>query len=445
MRDVLILTVIVLSLLAAFRHPFAGILLWAWFSLMTPHLMAYGVYGIPLNAIIAAGTIASCFAHGEFQRVRITPISVLLVIFALLLYFSQLFSLAPEVSGEYFDRFFKTLIFIILISLTATTKLRVNALVWMLVISIGYFGAKGALFTLVTLGEYRVQGVTKAILEDNNHMGIALVSILPMILYLRGQSSVALVKHGLAVLVGLCVLAIIGTHSRGAFVSLVAFAGFLWLQSKHKIAITAALALMIPPAIAFMPSKWMDRMNSIQTATQDESFMGRVLSWQNNWELAKQNPFTGAGLRVAYEPDVVAREISPERADSAIAAHSIYFEILGGAGFLALAIYLSIFAVAFLTSTSLAREPVKGRFAALDHKAHPLWARRFGYFAQISLVAFGLGGASVSLEMWDGYWIIIALVAASAAIPGYKDKKETVGITPNHWRVNARMGSERMS
>lgn len=448
MRDLLVVLVVFASLAAAVRYPFVGILVWAWFSLITPHLMAFGVFGIPLNAAIAAVTMGSLVLHREFGKMRFTPITGLLIAFACLLWLSQQFSLKPDVSAEYFDRFFKTLIFVILVSLTATTKLRINALVWMLVLSIGYFGAKGALFTVLTLGEYRVQGVTEAILEDNNHMGIALVSILPMILYLRGEAVRPVVRHGLLALAGLCIFSVLGTHSRGAFLSLIAFGGFFWLQSKHKVSIMAVLMLATLPAIAFLPSKWGERMTSIGSATQDESFMGRVMSWQNNFDLAVQNPLTGAGLRVAYEPDVLASAIGHDRAETALAAHSIYFEILGGAGFLALGVYLGIFATAFFTARSMAAslKQSSGHFrGGAKAREHAAWAGRFGYFAQISLVAFGLGGASVSLEMWDGYWIVLALVGAAAAAPmsanvGQPVPAEKRAEAPRRWRAAARAG-----
>ncbi|MGH8596293.1 MAG: hypothetical protein ACREXT_06515, partial [Gammaproteobacteria bacterium] len=44
------------------------------------------------------------------------------------------------------------------------------------------------------------------------------------------------------------------------------------------------------------------------------------------------------------------------------------------------------------------------------------WQRQFGYFGQIALVVFAVGGATVSIEMWDGYLILIALTAAVSRI-----------------------------
>lgn len=437
MRDALLLVVIFGGLLATLRYPFVGMILWAWFSLLTPHQMAYGAFGIPLNMVIAATTLVAVILHGEAARFRFDWITFWLVCVAVWLFVSQANSLDPENSAIYFDRFIKTLLFTILCAQLATSRLRVHALIWAFVLSIGFFAAKGAVFTLATLGEYRVQGVPLTILEDNNHMGIAIATTLPMMLYLRGVAAKKWVRSALTLLFLMSVFSIIGTQSRGAFLSLVAFGGFFWLRSKRKFAILAAGALAVIPAIAFMPSKWSERMTTITEAGQDESFMGRVDAWVINTKFALERPLTGAGLRNPYQREL-AEKVDAERAPRAKAAHSIYFEMLGGAGFAGLAFYLALLGAAFLNSSRLQK------FGA-GSGARP-WQSRFAYFAQMSLVVFGIGGASTSLEMWDGYLLVIALVAATSRLA----REETAtspdaidGLKRHSWRGAARGGVAR--
>lgn len=403
MRDATLLAFIALCLTIALRHPFAGLLTWAWFTLMTPHQAAFGVYGVPLNVIIASVTIASYIISGEIYKFRFDPITCLVITFAGWLTVSQIFSLDPTNSAPYFDRFIKTLLFIMLCAQMAGGKLRFNALVWTIVASIGFFAAKGAAFTMATLGQYRVQGLPNTILEDNNHFGIAVATILPLILYLRAESANLWVKRGLLALFALSIIAIIGTHSRGAFIALVVFGGFFWFRARHKFTILAGLILLTAPTIAFMPGKWAERMMTIGEATQDESFMGRVDAWVINWKLANEHPVTGAGLRNSYQKEV-AQTVDIERAETAKAAHSIYFEVLGGSGFVGLFIYLLMFVAAFISAWRI-------YLSRKDPRLAP-WKWRFSYYAQMSLVVFAIGGASTSMEMWDGYLIVIALIAA---------------------------------
>ncbi len=403
MRDLILLGFTALCLMAALRHPFAGLLTWAWFTLMTPHQAAYGVYGVPLNVIIAGVTIGAYAVSGEIAKFRFDAITSLIIAFAGWLTLSQALSLDPVNSAPYFDRFIKTLLFVLLCAQMAGGKLRFNALVWTLVASIGFFAAKGALFTLATFGQYRVQGLQNTVLEDNNHFGIAVATILPLVLYLRGEAANIWVRRGLALLFCLAIVAIIGTHSRGAFIALVVFGGFFWLRARHKFAILAGLILLMTPTIAFMPGKWTERMMTIGEATQDASFMGRVDAWVINIKLANENPASGAGLRNSYQKEI-AQSVDIERAESAKAAHSIYFEVLGGAGYVGLIIYLAVLATAFLSAWSIYLRRRDPRLAP--------WKWRFAYYAQISLAVFAVGGASTSMEMWDGYLVIVALVSA---------------------------------
>lgn len=431
MRDALLLIVIFGGLLTTLRYPFAGMILWAWFSLLTPHQMAYGAFGIPLNLVIAATTIAALVLHGEIVKFRLDWITFWLIMVALWLVVSQASSLDPANSAPFFDRYLKTLIFTILCAQMATTRLRMHALIWSLVLSIGYFASKGALFTLMTLGNYHVQGVTNTILEDNNHLSLAMATILPMILYLRTVAARPWVRTALLILLLMTIFAIIGTQSRGGFISLMVFGAFFWMRSRHKGAILAAGLLMLIPAIAFMPSKWTERMTTITAATQDESFMGRVDAWVINTKFALQHPVTGIGLRNPYQQDL-AIKVDPERAPRAKAAHSIYFEMLGGAGFVGLFIYLAMLATAFFTAIGLQKKP-----AETDPTG---WTSTLGRFAQISLAIFCVGGASMSMEMWDGYLLIIALIAAAArySTAASATKPGAVGSGRHSWRVAAR-------
>ena len=405
MRDLMLLAVISSVLVAALRYPFLGIIAWAWFSLMTPQQMAYGVWGVQLNTLIAAIAVAAIAIRGDFVKFRLDTTTVLLLSLGAWLFFSQIRSMDPGYSNEFFQRFEKTLLFAILVTQTVNTPLKLNALVWVFVLSIGFFATKGAIFTIITLGQFHVQGLPNTVLEDNNHLGIAMATSLPMILYLRTVSQRDSIKLALTALFLMTVLAILGTQSRGAFLSLIAFSIFFWVSSKHKFVILAAGILIAAPAISFMPKSWTNRMETITDAGEDASFMGRVDAWIINAKLAVKHPLTGAGLRNPYQ-ESIARTVDTERTPRA--AHSIYFELLGGAGFIGLAIYAALLGSALLTAIRLARS----RRMPIGQS----WSTRFANFTIISLVVFYVGGASTSMEMWDGYLLLIALIAATEKI-----------------------------
>ncbi len=403
MRDLLLLSAIVGLLALAIRRPFIGLLAWAWFTIMTPHQLAYGVYGVPLNVLIAGATLVAYAASGEMAKFRLDPVIAAIIALAGWITLSQFFSLDAENSAPYADRLLKTLLFILLCAQMATSKLRIHALIWTLVAGVGFFAAKGAIFTVMTLGEFRVQGLPDTVLEDNNHFAIATATILPLILYLQAQAKAAWLRHGLVALFVLSVFAVIGTHSRGGLIALVAFAGLFWLRSKHKALLAAGLVALMIPAIAFMPAKWTERMTTITSAAEDKSFMGRVDAWFISYKLAVANPVTGAGLRNSYQHDIAVK-VDPIRGERARAAHSIYFEMLGGAGFVGLFIYLTLLGGAFIAAWRV--------FARRREPDMEPWKPELARSIQASLIVFGIGGASVSMEMWDGYLIIVACASA---------------------------------
>ncbi len=434
MRDFILLSAIAALLALALRRPFVGVIAWAWFTIMTPHQIAYGVYGVPLNVVIAGVTLFAYVVSGEAMKFRFDPVISLILALAGWLTVAQLFSLAPENSAPYTDRFLKTLLFVLVCAQMATTKLRIHALVWIIVAGIGFFAAKGALFTLATLGEYRVQGLVDTIIEDNNHFGIATATVLPLMLYLRAQAHTKWLRNGLTALLILSILAIIGTHSRGAFVALTIFGAVMWLRSRHKFALAAAAFVVLTPAIAFMPSKWTDRMTTITSAAEDKSFMGRVDAWVISTKLGVAHPFTGAGLRNSYQYEV-ARTVDPERGARARAAHSIYFEMLGGAGFVGLGLYLALYGAGFMAAWRV--------FARRNESGVEPWKAELARAIQFSLIVFAVGGASVSMEMWTGYLLLIACAGALSQMTPMPAKAPRFAHTQATQEKPARAGRPR--
>jgi probable O-glycosylation ligase (exosortase A-associated) len=404
MRDLVLIAFIGCGLVATLRYPFAGLLLWAWFTLATPQQAAYAADQLPLNMIIAAVTFAAFALHGEFKRFRLTPLTAILLLFAAWVGVSQAFSLWPENSAEPADRLVKVMVFVLLCAVAATTRLRFHALLWTFALVMAFYGVKGGLYTIVKLGGGIYEGVDDTILYDNNHMGIALASTIPVFVYLAQRSQLWAARWGAWAAAGLSVVAIIGTNSRGALIALVALAGWTWLRSRRKVAGAVAALAVVAAAVPFLPEDWTSRMETIAEADEDASFRGRLDAWEINWLLALENPVTGVGIRNSYEPGISENVsgLTPR------AAHSIYFEILGGMGFVGLALFLSLLGYGFVTAARAER-----RYAELEGGR---WRAAFGRQAQASLVTFGVGGASVSMEMWEGYLLLIALTGALARI-----------------------------
>ena len=73
----------------------------------------------------------------------------------------------------------------------------INYLVWVLVVSIGYYGLKGGVFTLLHGGENRVYGPPGSVIEENNALALALVTLFPLMYYLTVVSKQTWIRWGL--------------------------------------------------------------------------------------------------------------------------------------------------------------------------------------------------------------------------------------------------------
>jgi probable O-glycosylation ligase (exosortase A-associated) len=241
--------------------------------------------------------------------------------------------------------------------------------------------------------------------------------ILPVCAYLLreyGKQSRAL-SAALLGTIALTVVAIIGTQSRGGFIALLALGAYFYLKSERKALATVMIALLVIGLSQVVTSEWVSRINTIDSADKDASFMGRVVAWKLSFILASHNPFFGGGFKgLEYFPvwSSLSQEFSsfpwfytgdalPDP-DKARAAHSVYFQVLGDHGFFGLAIYLGFLLAAFRK----ARKVVK----AVRANKLPDWIARAATTLQLSLFAFCVGGAALSFAYFDLTFATVALL-----------------------------------
>jgi putative inorganic carbon (hco3(-)) transporter len=84
----------------------------------------------------------------------------------------------------------------------------IEAFVWVIVISIGFYGFKGGIFTIATGGSGRVWGPPDSYLNGNNEIGLALTMVIPLANYLRQVSTSRWVRRGLLLSMLLCAAAV---------------------------------------------------------------------------------------------------------------------------------------------------------------------------------------------------------------------------------------------
>jgi probable O-glycosylation ligase (exosortase A-associated) len=280
----------------------------------------------------------------------------------------------------------------------ATNKTRIDALIWVAVISLLYYGVKGGVFTIETGGVYKVLGPDGTIIGDNNQLALALLMTMPLIEYLRTSVSFKPLSWLLGATMVFTGIAIIGSYSRGAYIAMAAIAILALLTARRKFVFLAVLAVAVVAIYHFTPQEIIDRAATIQSADSDASFHGRWVAWQVAIAYATDHFPFGAGF---YGPQLSAIFNYYFPAEGAHAAHSIYFQVLGEHGFVGLALYLAIIIVSFGLCWKLARTP---------QQDETLWIRKLARMMQISLFAFLVGGAALSMAYYDLFIILICIV-----------------------------------
>lgn len=403
MRDLVVTLIIVGSLPFILLRPHIGILVWSWIAYMNPHRLTWGfAYNMPFAMMVGVTTLIS-FVLNPSQR-RAMPFDglvVLLFIWVIWINVTTLFALAPTEAWELWDKVMKIQLMNFVLLMLIFGRERILALVTVITFSIAFFGIKGGVFTITTGANFMVLGPTGSFITGNTEISLALVVVLPLLIYLRSLQQNRWMRHLFMVFIILCGLSILGSFSRGAFLAAAMMVGFLWLKSTYKLATMVGLLVLIPMLLAFMPDKWFDRMATIENYQQDESAMGRLNAWGFAWNLAtdKDHFLIGGGLGT-FQPEYFHKWApDPEAYHD---AHSIYFEVLGEQGWVGLAIFLMLLWFTWRGSSKIIRE-------TKNHEDLS-WMGNLAKMIQVSLVGYMTGGAFLGLAYWDLPYNIMALV-----------------------------------
>ena len=401
MRDVVLVSLTVVLAAVALIHPWVGVMTWTWLSIMNPHKLAWAAQTLPLAALVAGCTLLGLVLTRDKRHFYVTPESALLICFMLWMCITLPFSFYPERSFPMWSRVLK-IDFMILVTLVLLySKRHIMAFASVVVFSLGFYGVKGGIFTIAHGGSYLVWGPGGSFIEGNNEIALALIMTIPLMRFLQLQLTGTWARRGLTMAMFLSAVAAVGTHSRGAFLAIIAMGFFFWLRSDKKWLMTFMVPLVAIVLIALMPAAWEDRMATIQTYEQDNSAMDRIRAWQMAYALAKDN-FFGGGFDI-YQRALFA--IYAPAGSRTAAAHSIYFQVLGEHGFVGLFLFLAMWFATWRSAGWLYRNCKK--------KPEYRWASQLGGMCQVSLVGYAVGGAFLSLAYFDLPYNIMVLVILS--------------------------------
>jgi probable O-glycosylation ligase (exosortase A-associated) len=399
MRDIAVTLVIFATLPFILSRPYIGVLVWTWISFMNPHRLCWGfAYDMPFAMIVALVTLMGLLMSREPKKVPWTREAVLMLLFLVWTLVTTINAVYPAFAWSHFNQFWKILLMVYVTMMVMQSKERINQLVWVIALSIGFYGIKGGIFTIVHGGVYHVRGPEGSFIGGDNEMGLALIMTIPLLRYLQLTTSSFWIRSGLAGAMLLCAVATVGSQSRGALLGLACMGGFLWLKSRNKFFTALLGSVAIVLVLMVMPQQWYDRMETIKTYQSDASAMGRINAWKMAFNLAKDKPL-GAGFDSFHERMFVLYAPDPTDVHD---SHSIYFQVLGEHGFIGLALYLTLALMTWRTASWIISR------AHRDRERH--WLADLSAMIQVSLVGYASAGAFLGLAFFDYYYTLIALV-----------------------------------
>ena len=399
MRDLFVTLVVFGALPFIFKRPQIGILLWCWLAYMNPHKLSWGfAHDFPFSQVVAIVILLSLLSPNLEKKVPNNREVVLLIVMLVWMFVTTLLAMYPEWAWQQWDKVWKIQLMVFVTIIIMNKKEYLHSMVWIIALSLGFYGVKGGIFTLMTGGAYAVYGPSGTFIYGNNEIGLALIMTIPLLRYLQLNTANFVMRRGLSAAMLLCVVSVIGTQSRGALVGLAAMGFVLMLKSRNKLPLLVVLAITVPMIISFMPDAWHERMWSIREYQLDDSALGRINAWWMAFNMATQR-IMGGGFESFVYTSFIMYAPEPNRVHD---AHSIYFEVLGEHGFIGLFLFLSLGLSTLLSASKIIRQTKK-----IEELK---WMGDLAAMIQVSLVGYAAAGAFLGLAYFDLYYNLIAII-----------------------------------
>jgi putative inorganic carbon (hco3(-)) transporter len=341
MLSLAIVCLILLSLVVAFRYPFYGFCLYLWLDYVAPDRMFAGTFSeaFRLSLMTVLVTFFGWLLYERGSRLGPSVALRILLVFALWISITTIFSVFPEPALAKYIRLGKNLIMVLLGVFLIDSKERLLITMGTIFAATALHSARGAVVTVLTGGGgYTVVGTAGTYLEERNYIAMAFLMAVSygifLFRYFKRESYPKWAVWMMGGAVVCCMISVVGTQSRGAFVA-AAVTGFTAIMfSKRRISSLIVVAVMAGLTYYFAPDVWLNRMRSIGEYEQDTSSTSRLDTWKFAYEYALSSPILGGGFAIFLA------NRNPTSPLGYFDAHSFYFEILAEHGFVGLFIVI---------------------------------------------------------------------------------------------------------
>ncbi|MFW5869273.1 MAG: O-antigen ligase family protein [Planctomycetota bacterium] len=255
---------------------------------------------------------------------------------------------------------------------------------------------------------------------DNNGAGLMLAMAIPF-MYFAFVAEHRPWRWGYLALTLPAAHAIMLTYSRGAMLSaIVASVGMILVGSKKKVRSIMVLLLIGAALLPLAGKEVRERFSTISESEKEASANSRFMSWEAGWEIAKDYPLLGVGLRNSnliikrYGADVEGRTI-----------HNVYIQIAADTGLPAISVWLLMVGIAlrgFWRASRRAGQNMDDR----EMRWHYATCQA-GFW---SLFLFCFGAVFLSLEVFELPYLLMVMGATAEGVmkPQTAPKPQPVGM-----------------
>lgn len=154
MRDVAMFLIVFGAIPYMLRNPYAGVLMWSWIGYMNPHKLAWSfAHNFPFAQVVALVLFASLFIDKEKKRLPKSPIIGFWIVFLIWMGITTANAVFPDEAFVMLTKIIKIQLIVFLTMLIMNTPERIKLLIWVIYLSIGFYGVKGGIFTVLGGGE----------------------------------------------------------------------------------------------------------------------------------------------------------------------------------------------------------------------------------------------------------------------------------------------------
>lgn len=413
-RFILFFVILIPGLIAGLFSRFAALLVYIGFAMFRPQEWVFtDITWLRLSLVSGLILLIPSLLTGVLPNLT-HPISIGSVLFLITALIGQTNAVRPDIGWHWLD-YMTRLILVCLLAVTIlNTRKRLLIAVGVFATALGLHASKVGVMILLTGGFRLLEGFGGSF-GDNNEYALGVVMILPFLVAtaqnfdaIRGPAPSAL-RWAWWASIPLCILTIIATYSRGGALALaVAAVVFLVLQ-RRKFAGVMVLSALAILAVTFADSLpgYRDRLETVQTDTEESSAMGRLHFWRTALTISKDWPL-GIGLR-NFEQMYDQYDSSGGAHGTHRAVHNSHLQVLVELGIPGLLVWISLFGYSIFAALRLRRGAKDPARSSQDR----LFCFTLGNAFLASIAGFLIGGSFLSMALNDATWFIFAFVAAA--------------------------------